>query len=72
MNEPFWGKKKDNRSRVVHFLSNGYFFGMYAAKCRGALVRKAETQHVSGEQLVHFLRCKRCLAAVVNEESKNA
>lgn len=72
MNEPFWGKKQDNRSRVVHFLSNDYFFGMYAAKCRGALVRKAETQHVSGEQLVHFLRCKRCLAAVVKEESKNA
>lgn len=72
MNESFLGKKQDNRSRVVHFLSNDYFFGMYAAKCRGALVRKAETQHVSGEQLVHFLRCKRCLAAVVKEESKNA
>jgi hypothetical protein len=70
MNESFWGKKKDKRSRVVHLLANDYFFGMYAAKCKGVLVRKVETQHVSDEQLVHFLRCKRCLAEVVKEESR--
>jgi len=70
MNESFWGKKQDNRSRVVHFLSNDYFFGMYAAKCRGALVRKVETQYVSDAQLAHFLRCKRCLAAMVREENR--
>lgn len=70
MNEPFWGKKKTSKSGVVHLMANDYFFGMYAAKCRGVLVRKVETKHVSGEQLVHFLRCKRCLAAVVREENK--
>jgi len=68
MNESFWGKKKTSKSGVVHLLATDDFFGMYAAKCRGVLVRKVETQHVSGEQLVHFLRCKRCLAAMVREE----
>ena len=70
MNDPFWGKKKTSKSGVVHFLSNDYFFGMYAAKCRGALVRKVETQYVSDAQLAHFLRCKRCLAAMVREENR--
>lgn len=72
MNEPFWGKKKTRKSGVVHLLSNDYFFGMYAGKCRGVLVRKVETQYVSDAQLAHFRCCKRCLAAMVREENKNA
>ncbi len=70
MNEQFWGKKKDNRSRVVHFLANDHFFGMYAAKCRGVLLGNVETQYVSDAQLAHFRRCKRCLAAIVREENR--
>ena len=72
MADAFWGKKKTSKSGVVHLLSNDYFFGMYAAKCRGVLVRKVETQHVSDAQPAHFRRCKRCMAAMVKEENKNA
>ncbi len=72
MAEAFWGKKKDNRSRVVHLLSIDNFFDMYAAKCRGAIVREEELQYVSDQQLVHFRRCKRCLDAMARDENKTS
>jgi len=72
MNEPFWGKKKDSRSGVVHLFRRSSWVGFYRAKCLGLFPSHGQTEKVSSEQLVHFLRCKRCLAAMAKEENKNA
>ena len=70
MNESFWGKKKDSQSGVVHLLCTSDWTGFYRAKCLGIFPSHGQAEKVSDEQLVHFLRCKRCLAAMVKEENK--
>ena len=70
MADAFWGKKKDSRSGVVHLFVESDWPRFYRAKCIGLFPSHGQTEKVSSEQIVHFLRCKRCLAAMVKEENK--
>jgi hypothetical protein len=66
----FWANKLDSRSGVVHLVKRLDWPGFYGSSC-GYLIDKHEyLRKASSEQIVHFLCCKRCLAAMVSEENK--